>query len=423
MDPLSIIASIAGISTAGISLSLAIYDVVSSVRNAPREVSAIARGLSDLSFILRELRRVLKDGKDIYHRKLIRRVASAVKRVGRVQGEIEALLDGSGGLTRLKWIFRKSKAMELLYAIESHKTGISMILHIMMLAVQLKQLSRSLITIDDDENNDTRNDAELARHQAENMVQVSYHSLQELTTEDLNGGTRESNDESEQGNASSDQQVQVWTRRSYDDGAWLYNLVFSTAVEVIKESEQDEKDQASVSDDVFDHLPRDNCSASTLNVATSQSIILRPTSTVEQLQALTQEPLSSTLVVNELLSEWTTLTEDEIQGIGGVEPKANHDSHKPTMSSPADEEVQMVSFKDAIDRKYELPFYLIKKWYGMEELIKWMFLHVKKIGPHRQTHRRIYDAHVARGGTAKDTTVATARFLQPPSPDESFNRS
>lgn len=142
MDPLSIIASIAGVSTAGISLSRAIYDAISSVRNAPKEVSGIARGLSDLSITLRELQRVLNKGKDVYRRKLIRRVASAVKRMGRVQREIKELLDGTGSLPQLKWIFRKSKTMELLYAIESHKTGISLILQTMMLAIQLKQISR-----------------------------------------------------------------------------------------------------------------------------------------------------------------------------------------------------------------------------------------------------------------------------------------
>lgn len=144
MDPLSVIASIAGVSTAGISLSRAIYDAILSMRDAPREASSIARGLSDLSSTLRELRRVLNDGRDIYRQRLIRRVASAVRQIGQTQHEIQnlLLLNGPGGLGRLKWIFRKSKTMALLYAIESQKTGISMILHTMMLAVQLKQVSK-----------------------------------------------------------------------------------------------------------------------------------------------------------------------------------------------------------------------------------------------------------------------------------------
>lgn len=142
MDPLSVIASIAGISTAGVALSRAIYDAISSIRNAPKEVSSIAKGLCDLSVVLGELRRVLKDGQDVYRRKLIRRVASAMRRVGRVQSEIRELLDSTGTLAKLKWAFRKSRAKELLYAIESYKTGISIILQTMVLAVQLKQLSK-----------------------------------------------------------------------------------------------------------------------------------------------------------------------------------------------------------------------------------------------------------------------------------------
>jgi hypothetical protein len=378
MDPLSVIASVAGISTAGISLSRAVYDLVSSVRNAPREVSAIAKGLSDLSYILRELRRVLKDGKDVYRRKLIRRVATAVKRVGRVQREIQSLLEGSGGLARLKWFFRKSKTMELLYAIESHKTGISMILHIMTLAIQLKQLSRygkgfeSVVMLytkierdrksDDDGDNDAQIEADLARRQAENMVQMSYHSLRELTSEDLNDGTRESNYENEEDDASSDQQVQVRSNRSHDDATWLYGLVFSATVEARKESGQEEKDEDPVYNEESSHIPRDDRSASNTSPPASQSLILHPTSTMQELQALTQEPPLSTPVVNELLSELTTLTEDEIEGIRKVDSKANRGSHKSTEWNAADEEVQMIPFKDAVGRKFELPFHLIKEW-------------------------------------------------------------
>lgn len=66
MDPLSIIAGVAGISQAGASLSVAIFRMISAAKSAPKEVSDIARGVSDLSMILRELRRVLRDGRHIY---------------------------------------------------------------------------------------------------------------------------------------------------------------------------------------------------------------------------------------------------------------------------------------------------------------------------------------------------------------------
>ncbi|KAK8091738.1 hypothetical protein PG997_002099 [Apiospora hydei] len=62
---MEVIASIAGIAQAGTALSKAIYTLVYATRNAPKEVYDIARAVGDLSIILSELRRVLRDGKNI----------------------------------------------------------------------------------------------------------------------------------------------------------------------------------------------------------------------------------------------------------------------------------------------------------------------------------------------------------------------
>ncbi|KAI0451939.1 hypothetical protein F5B21DRAFT_485137 [Xylaria acuta] len=402
MDPLSIIASIAGISTAGISLSRAIYDAISSVRNAPKDVSRIAKGLCDLSFTLRELRQVLRDGKDIYRRKLIRRVASAIKRVGRVQREIEGLLDATGSLAKLRWAFRKSKTMELLYAIESHKTGINMILQTMMLAVQLKQLSREnerkIFANGRDENEDSLNDAVLARQQAENMVQISFHSLRELTSErSISSSQLGSDDEggdSDHGEDSRSQQIQIRNPQTFDNAIWLCDLVFSAAIEATAESTKSEPDQESTLDNASIHRSWQDLEDPASDNSSTQALVLHSNSSLARLQALTQQPPAASTVINELLSEWTTLTEGEIEGIDRVkqqEKKPNHES----ASDAADDEVRMVNFKDAVGRKFELPFHLIQEWAGIEDLIKQMFLHVDIIGPHVQAGH--YDVLNSRG--------------------------
>ncbi|KAL6408842.1 hypothetical protein AUP68_07788 [Ilyonectria robusta] len=74
MDPVSIIASIAGIATAGTALSKAIYQFISSTRGASREMGQIAHTIVDLSIILGELRRVLRDGAELCNRKFLRRI-------------------------------------------------------------------------------------------------------------------------------------------------------------------------------------------------------------------------------------------------------------------------------------------------------------------------------------------------------------
>lgn len=142
MDPLSIIASIAGISQAGTALSKAIFNIVSATRNAPREVYDIAKAVGDLSLILSELRGVLRKGKDIIRRRLLRSLKSAIRNIQTLHGEIQNLTDASTGAARLAWAFRRSKCSALLQQIDSYKIGINMILNTVQLALHIEILAK-----------------------------------------------------------------------------------------------------------------------------------------------------------------------------------------------------------------------------------------------------------------------------------------
>ncbi|KAI1180476.1 hypothetical protein F4777DRAFT_530532 [Nemania sp. FL0916] len=382
MDPLSIIASIAGVSTAGVSLSRAIYNAISTMRNAPRELCNIARGLSDLSTVLRELRKVLKEGEHVYRRKLIRRVASATRRVGRVQRDVTELLDDMGGLAQLKWIFRKSKTMDLLYEIESHKTGINLILQTMILAIQLKQISRqnekTATAKGSDKTQESSSDVLFARHQAENVVHNSFHSIRELASEQaLHSSPLCSDDERDNDDLnnsdSQDQQIQIRSPRSFDSAMWLYDLVFSPTNEALHESWEEPEE-------------------STADSSTSQALVRRSHFSTPQLQVLTHQPPEASMVINELLSEWTTLTEGEIGGPDTAKQQEKTASPSPTLGA-ADDSVEPIRFKDCVGRKFSLPFHIVREWGGMEELIKQMFTHVVVIGPHvMEGHYDLLDA-------------------------------
>lgn len=50
MNPLSIAACVWMVPTASLSLSLILYGLVPTIREAPRDVSEIARGISELSW-------------------------------------------------------------------------------------------------------------------------------------------------------------------------------------------------------------------------------------------------------------------------------------------------------------------------------------------------------------------------------------
>ncbi|KAJ3580270.1 hypothetical protein NPX13_g303 [Xylaria arbuscula] len=396
MDPLSVIASIAGVSTAGIALSRAIYDIVSSVRNAPKEASDIARGLCDLSLNLRELRRVLKGGQDICRRSLIKRVASSIKRVSRIQDEIEDLLDITGKGVRLRWLFRKSKIQGLLYAIESHKTGINLILQTMTLAVQLKQVSKDkkkTSTDNSQEKEESWNEVELVRQQAENMVEMSYHSIRELTSDYPNSASQsESEEAKDMGEDSNKHHIQKYENRdgkALDSAAWLYDVVFSAAT-AKRDTEPKQRPACGV---VSSSRPRDsseeleghvasvenqkNSSSATqhyrsISTASTQALVARCNSPSMQLETLTRRPPAASLVVDVLLSEWTTLTEVEMAATG-------EGSQEKMEAKVSNDEEQMLKFTDAVGRKFAIPFRLAGRWENMEDIIDEMFLHVDEL--------------------------------------------
>ncbi|EMR72767.1 hypothetical protein UCREL1_174 [Eutypa lata UCREL1] len=363
MDPLSIIAGIAGISQAGTSLSRAIYDVISSARGAPKEMHDIARGVSDLSIVLQELRRVLKEGREIYSRRLLRRVRSAGRRIGKIHTQIERLLDtGRGGIARLKWPFRKPKVTQLLYQIESCKSGINIILHIIVLAVQLKQLPSDE---NDNDNDNDRPDVVLARQQVENMVQDSYYSLRDVVETRSYTTPVPAEEEKEEDNDNADEnsggaaenQVEVWREQSNDTAMWLYDLVFSTAVEASRDTEST-KTSDSPSPEALPHgqLLKEPSEASNTTL-----LALCQNTSMQQLQAMAQQPPPVKSVVSELLSEWTTLTEDEIEGTT-AERKGKDSMAGIDRSNESGVIEDMVTFEDPKGRKFVFPFEVAKEW-------------------------------------------------------------
>lgn len=65
-----------------------------------------------------------------------------MRRIDEIHNEIEELLDIKSGFGRIKWVVRRSKSTQLLHKIESHKNGMTLVLQTMVLARQIKQVSR-----------------------------------------------------------------------------------------------------------------------------------------------------------------------------------------------------------------------------------------------------------------------------------------
>jgi len=139
MDPLTIISGVAGIATAGSALANALYSVISGIRNAPREMVDIADSIRELSTILRELRHTARRGRRLFSDRLFRELHSAVRRIRQIHDDVFRLLDGGdGGVARVVWAFRKSKATKLLTTIASHKCSAQLIATTMVLALDTR---------------------------------------------------------------------------------------------------------------------------------------------------------------------------------------------------------------------------------------------------------------------------------------------
>jgi hypothetical protein len=143
MDPFSIISGVAGVATAGAALASALYDLIHNIRDAPREMVDIARGIRELASVLREMRRILKRGRDLFTDRLFKSIRSATHRIKEVHNEVDQLLDhNGGGLARVLWAFRRSKATQLLAKIESHKSTAQLIATMMLLALEERKHSK-----------------------------------------------------------------------------------------------------------------------------------------------------------------------------------------------------------------------------------------------------------------------------------------
>ena len=320
MDPLSIIGTVAGVATAGVSLVTVLFETLDTYRNAPKEIATIARGIQDLSLVLDQLVEVLSNGREIHTKLLRRSVLAAVKQIDNVHDEVWDLIErGESGFGRVKWTFRKTKMRDLVTRIEAHKSTAQLVCTTLLLAMQQRRVSRS-------------KEREIAlfarrrlRRQAENLVNAAHQSLLDLTQgnrynddeEDrlltavpqqppeqrITGPTRQtaasppspvttptirvSDSDARGDSTSNEQQLDVSSRRDPETAAlFLYNMVFS------RTAEENPHYQTNA-------VPNDT-NALVIHNPRGRDVVLN------------SRPFASRVVDN-LLHDWTFLSEQEIE--------------------------------------------------------------------------------------------------------------
>ncbi|KAI1273888.1 hypothetical protein F5Y07DRAFT_411093, partial [Xylaria sp. FL0933] len=241
------------------------------------------------------------------------------------------------------------------------------------------------------------NDTEIAFQQAENMVEVSYHSIREAgmtTAASRPLSNYEEQDDRDQAESSQSQQVQIRNSDCSDTATWLYELVFSTAVEEKAELSNPESEEYLAPDDSIKYESRKDSRDIASNSLYSQSLIPYRSSSLKPTQPFEQHPPSAAKVVNELLSEWTTLTEGEIVATNRLEQLETKPTRKPE-SDAVDDAEALLRFEDGIGRRYKIPFDLVRKWKDMEAMINEMFINVDVFRSHVEAGN--YDILDSRG--------------------------
>ncbi|KAF5666495.1 hypothetical protein FCIRC_10209 [Fusarium circinatum] len=173
MDPLSIIASIAGIASAGAQLSNTLFKLYKTVKNAPQEIQSVAIEMSGLTSTLEHLRDIIKSGQSYAKPQFCEAVRHVVKNIQMTQQEIDKMAADESMLRRVKWL----KAARLLSDIEKHKVTLTLQIAILSAAILVKTANGRLSTREKVENR--------FKAQAESLVLAGQASFQNDESEPI----------------------------------------------------------------------------------------------------------------------------------------------------------------------------------------------------------------------------------------------
>ena len=145
MEPISAIASVAGVATAAIQVSKSIYDVIQTVRNAPAEIIALSDDAHAINTIISTLSLLFEDQKtriivstDKHVTEAIRNLDNPLRNCLKLLQQLNAKLrehlkpaEGGGWKVSsrdFKWYFTKNDVRELVKRLESTKSSLDIAL-------------------------------------------------------------------------------------------------------------------------------------------------------------------------------------------------------------------------------------------------------------------------------------------------------
>ncbi|KAI8677752.1 hypothetical protein NCS55_00493000 [Fusarium keratoplasticum] len=167
MDPLSVLASVAGIATAGAALANTLFRLVRAVRHAPREIQSVAIEMSSLASTLEHLHDVLATGASCAKPSFLQGVEAVVANITSTQDEISTMISNETIFERLRWM----KAAGILSDIEKHRVTVTLQTSILSAAILVKSTTTRHSSAHERPEN-------RFRIQAESLIQAGQVSLE-----------------------------------------------------------------------------------------------------------------------------------------------------------------------------------------------------------------------------------------------------
>ena len=141
MDGLS---AVAGVAIAGVQLSKSLYDLYSAVSTSRHEIQDVANNVSLLAMVLEELDGVLRDDELEYRPQLREAAHSIALRCASIFKDIrkhtgtDRDLRGQKLYEKVAWYFKRERVKPLRSSLESLKSTLTILLHIVQLAKSTK---------------------------------------------------------------------------------------------------------------------------------------------------------------------------------------------------------------------------------------------------------------------------------------------
>ena len=146
MDGISAAGSVAGVAAAGVQLSKFLYDLYSTVQASSQEIQDVANNVSLLAMVLEELDGVLIQDEVHFRPELHRAAQLIVRRCASIFKDIKKHTGAKRHQKEIRfsekvaWYFRRDRVKPLSASLESLKSTLNILLHVVQLAKTTKNV-------------------------------------------------------------------------------------------------------------------------------------------------------------------------------------------------------------------------------------------------------------------------------------------